>query len=35
MNFIGYEKDMKFIRRYFEKLGLSEVTKAIDNDLEI
>lgn len=35
LNFVGYEKDMKTVRKYIEKLGLSEITKAIDNDLEM
>lgn len=35
LNFIGYEKDMKIVRKYIEKLGLSEISKAIDNDLEM
>lgn len=34
LNFVSYEKDMEIVRRYFEKLHLSEITKAIDNDLE-
>jgi hypothetical protein len=34
LNFIGYKKDMKIVRNYFEKLSLYEITKAIDNDLE-
>ncbi len=34
LNFIAYEKDLKIVRNYFEKLSLSEITKAIDNDLE-
>ncbi len=33
LNFIAYEKDMEIVRNYFEKLNLSEITKAIDNDL--
>jgi sulfite reductase alpha subunit-like flavoprotein len=33
-NYIAYEKDMKVVRKYFEKLGLIEVVKMIDNDLE-
>ena len=34
LNFVAYEKDMEIIRNHFEKLNLSEITKAIDNDLE-
>ena len=34
-NFTAYEKDMKVIRKYFEKLGLNEIVKMIDNDLEV
>ncbi len=34
-NFVAYEKDMKIIRKYFEKLGLSKIVELIDRDLEI
>ncbi len=32
-NFSNYEKDMQIVRNQFEILGLTEVTKMIDNDL--
>ncbi len=34
-NFTAYEKDMKIIRKYFEKIGLSEIVELIDRDLDI
>ncbi len=34
-DFTAYEKDMNIIRKYFEKLGLNEIVKMIDNDLEV
>lgn len=32
-NFSAFEKDMQIVRNQFEILGLTEVTKMIDNDL--
>jgi hypothetical protein len=34
-NFIAFEKDMNVVRNHFEKLGLAEIVKMIDNDLKI
>ncbi len=32
-NYTKWEKDMKYVRKHFEALGLSEVVKMIDNEL--
>lgn len=34
-NYIEYEKDMNFVRRQFETLGMPEVVEKIGNDLDI
>lgn len=34
-NFVQYENDMKIVRKYFEKLGLSEIVEIIDRDLNL
>ena len=34
-NFVQFVKDMKIVRRYFENLGLSQITEMIDRDLKM
>jgi hypothetical protein len=35
LNFVNYEKDMKIIHKYFENLGLPDISNQIDNDLKV